>query len=96
VWLSCPYHGLDLHVSEAGTLLLGGRAITEDEVIELLERPGVDTCVLDVAERGGVVLEVAAAVLGCERERARQIEVEALRQVAEEFELIKEEEDELD
>lgn len=86
IWISCKYHGLDLNVSEAGTLLLGGRAITEDEVLDLLFRPGVDTCVLDVADRGGTVLENVGDVLGCERERARQIEVEAMRKYQEEWE----------
>jgi hypothetical protein len=39
------------------------------------------TCALDVAERGGQSLEEVGSLLNITRERARQIEVAALRKI---------------
>jgi hypothetical protein len=39
---------------------------------------GPASCVLDVADRGGVTLDAVGQALGCTRERIRQIEVRAL------------------
>lgn len=41
-----------------------------------------ETCVLDVADRGPLRLEVVGALLGVTRERVRQIEVKALRKLS--------------
>ncbi len=38
----------------------------------------VDTCVLDVADRGGSTLQEVADILGITRQRVEQIQVDAL------------------
>lgn len=38
-----------------------------------------ETCTLDIADRGGVTLDVVAAVMGLTRERVRQIEAHAIQ-----------------
>jgi len=38
----------------------------------------VDTCALDVAERGGVTLEEVGEIMNMTRERIRQVEVRGL------------------
>ena len=68
--MSCRWH-LYLDVdSDSGALKLNHR---EREPWELLE-----TCALDVADRGGVTLEEVGRIVGITRERVRQIEVMAL------------------
>jgi hypothetical protein len=91
-WAGCKYH-LALDVNPAtGSIHLnagarGSRTLQRrdrlgvEEWLEraadaVLDRP--ETCALDVAERGGATLEEVAELLGITRERARQIEVEAL------------------
>lgn len=39
---------------------------------------GAESCALDVAEQGGITLEAAGDLMGCTRERIRQIEERAL------------------
>ena len=41
--------------------------------------PGLPSCVLDVAEQGGLTLDEVGQILGVSRERVRQIETAALR-----------------
>jgi hypothetical protein len=71
-WVSCRHHLLT-DVSTFGALKLNFPDRDLDEL------PA--TCALDVAERGGLPLEEVGALLNVTRERARQIEVEALRKI---------------
>lgn len=64
-FVSCRYH-LYLDVTAVGALKLNFPHLEVDELAE--------TCALDVAERGGVVLDTVAEHLNITRERARQIE----------------------
>ena len=66
-WVSCLHH-LYLDVSEAGSV-----HIPRPDLDELAE-----TCALDVADRGPVVLDEIATALNVTRKRARQIEAIAL------------------
>lgn len=70
----CPFascrHHLALDVSEDGSIKQNFPHIDVDEM--------VDTCALDVADRGGLTLEETATRLNLTRERARQIEHRAL------------------
>lgn len=73
-WVSCPHH-LYLEVippsrSEPAGLRLAWPHLEPDEIPE--------TCALDVADRGGVTLEVVGGLLNLSRERVRQIERRAL------------------
>lgn len=70
-WTSCPYH-------------LGSEKRARDRGIVPLTPAEEDasTCVLDLADRGGMTLEEVGAVLGRTRERVRQIESNALRKLA--------------
>jgi hypothetical protein len=43
--------------------------------------PGEPTCVLDVADEGGVTHEVVAKMFGVTEQRAGQIEMDALRKI---------------
>jgi hypothetical protein len=67
-FVSCKYH-LALDVSGINVKL----NFPDREVWELDE-----TCALDVADRGGVILETVGELLNLTRERIRQIEVRAL------------------
>lgn len=74
----CPYvscsHNLYLDVNpESGAIKLNFPHL---EVWELAE-----TCSLDVADRGGITLEETGVILNVTRERARQIQAEALRRI---------------
>lgn len=73
-WVGCRYH-LFLEVSRHGSIQLLHPELEPDELD--------DSCTLDVAERQGIACEDAAAALGLTRERARQIEVDALEKVDE-------------
>ncbi len=71
----CPFvlckHHLFLDVNpETGSITFNFPDVEPDELIE--------SCALDVAERGGVVLEDVGNLLNLTRERARQIETKAL------------------
>jgi hypothetical protein len=68
-WLACRYH-LALDVSEAG-----GIKVNQTTKLENM----VDTCALDIVERGEeLTLEQLARMLNVTRERVRQIETKAL------------------
>lgn len=72
-YVSCKYH-LYLDVSrENGMLRLN---FPEHEVWEIPE-----TCALDVADRGGVVLEEVGVYTNLTRERIRQVESQGLAKV---------------
>jgi len=69
----CPFVGCEFHTylhldSRSGSMHLAG-----DDPLEMTE-----TCVLDVADRGGATLEEIGAMLGVTREAIRQTEVKAL------------------
>jgi len=71
-WVSCRHH-LYLDVNpESGTIKLN----TTGEVWDMAE-----TCSLDVADRGGAILEDVGRLLNLTRERVRQIEARALRKL---------------
>lgn len=73
-WVSCRHH-LYLEVKKNGNLVLPFPDKEPDEIGE--------TCSLDVADRGEHSLdEVGALVGGVTRERVRQIEAEALAEIA--------------
>lgn len=69
-YLGCRYH-LALDAKRTGALFF---PFGEDLELEQL----AETCVLDVAERGGVTLEAVGALLNLTRERVRQIETAGL------------------
>lgn len=71
-WVSCRFH-LGVDVSDAGSLILNHPAVAEGDLTKL-----PDTCVLDVAERGGATLEDVGERFGVSRERIRQMEERAL------------------
>lgn len=74
-WVSCRYH-----------LAIDVNPKTADVKLNHPQFPAAlpeETCVLDVANRGPLRLEVVGALLGVTRERVRQIEVKALRKLSE-------------
>lgn len=71
-WASCRHH-LAVDVRASGSLK---RAYPSTSVEDLL-----DTCSLDIADRGGVSLERIAHALGLTRERVRQLEVRTMAKV---------------
>lgn len=74
-FVSCEHH-LYLDVNPyTGNLKLNFPDLEVDEMVE--------SCVLDVADRGGVTLEEVGAVLNLTRERVRQIEVRGLLKLRE-------------
>lgn len=91
-YVGCRHH-IYADVSEVGSIHAPGhRVLAEpqykhgaDEVEAWLESvsdavaAAAETCVLDVADRGSVTLEVTGHLLGYTRERARQVEQTALR-----------------
>jgi hypothetical protein len=68
-WVSCSHH-LYLDVTAAGSLKLNHPHL---EVWEMRE-----SCLLDVADRGGVTLEQVGEIMNLTRERVRQLEVMGL------------------
>jgi hypothetical protein len=84
-WVSCKHH---LLWESRAAWLRGkfgrahGRYITRkaqpDEVLLDLLWDLPESCALDIADRGGDILEVAGQVLGLVRERVRQVEDVAL------------------
>ena len=73
-WVSCKFH-LYLDVSpKSGAVKLNFPDLEPHEMH--------DTCVLDVADRGGAPLEAVGQVMNLTRERIRQVEVRALAKLA--------------
>jgi hypothetical protein len=75
----CPFVGCKFHLyldvdERIGTIKLNFPDLEPWEMVE--------SCALDVAERGGVTLEVAAGLLNLTRERTRQIEARAEEELA--------------
>lgn len=64
-FVSCQFH-LYLDVGKKGSIKLNFPHLEPDELVE--------TCVLDVADRGGATLEEVADFINLTRERVRQIE----------------------
>ncbi|HTJ17793.1 MAG TPA: sigma factor-like helix-turn-helix DNA-binding protein [Steroidobacteraceae bacterium] len=64
-FVSCRYH-LFLDVTRNGGLTLNYPDLEPDQLLE--------SCCLDVADRGGATLEIVGEVLNLTRERARQLE----------------------
>jgi hypothetical protein len=74
----CPYVGClyNLYLDQNGRdLKFNFPYLTPDQM------PAAWSCVLDVAERGGVTLEEIGDALNVTRERTRQIELVALRKL---------------
>lgn len=71
-FVSCKFH-LYLDALATGTLKLNWPEHEPDQIPQ--------TCVLDVADRGGSTLEEVAEVFNMTRERVRQIEEDALRKI---------------
>ncbi len=69
VWMRCRHH-LAIDVTPSGGIQVNHPGIELDEM--------VDTCALDVADRGPLTLEETGARMNVTRERMRQIEVRAL------------------
>lgn len=67
-FLSCRFH-LYLDVTPAGGITLN---FPDKELHELAE-----TCALDVADRGGIILAEVGSLMNVTRERVRQIEAKA-------------------
>ena len=71
-FVSCRYH-LGVDVTDTGSLKINFPDRSTSDL--------PSTCALDVAERGGQSLEEVGSLLNITRERARQIEVAALRKI---------------
>jgi len=71
-FVSCRYH-LYLDVTHAGGVTLNFPDLEPEEMVE--------SCALDVADRGGVTLEELGEKLNTTRERVRQIEAVAFAKV---------------
>jgi hypothetical protein len=74
LFISCKHH-LYLDVSpRTGSIKLNFPDLEVDEMAE--------TCVLDVADRGGTAIEDVGTIMNLTRERVRQVEVQALADIA--------------
>lgn len=72
----CPHVSCRHHL--AADVTFAGAVVTRWAPEEEPERP---SCSLDVAEQGGLSMEETATILGCSRERVRQIEEKAMRKM---------------
>jgi hypothetical protein len=72
-WVSCKYH-LAIDVNEEN-----GALKVNFPHLEVWDMP--ETCALDVADRGGIVLERAAELMNLTRERVRQVELVAVNRL---------------
>jgi hypothetical protein len=70
-WIGCRYH-LIWETAEAAQMWRKENWDDDRIVDYLMQMP--ETCVLDVADEGGVTLETVAQIMGITRERVRQIE----------------------
>jgi hypothetical protein len=85
-WVGCKYHNAINVNPDTGSIGLTTAGVAEGDLSGL-----VDTCALDVADRGGVPLDHVGQVLGISRERVRQIEdraIESLEKRKDELEQI--------
>lgn len=73
-WVSCKYN-LYLDVSKAGAVKFNFPDI------EVENMP--DSCVLDVADRGGITLEEVGQIMNLTRERIRQVELHGISKIKE-------------
>jgi len=64
-WVRCRHHMI--------WAITGIEKRTDDEICDLIFSLS-ETCVLDVADKGGATLEEIGQILGITRERVRQIE----------------------
>lgn len=64
-WVRCKHHMV--------WATHGYARLSDDEIVDLIFSLS-ETCVLDVADRGGATLEQVGAILGITRERVRQLE----------------------
>lgn len=71
-FVSCKWH-LYLDVSPLGSIKLNFPDLDPDELTE--------TCALDVADRGGAILEQVGALMNITRERVRQLEAIAFKKL---------------
>lgn len=79
LFVSCKYN-LYLDVNpNTGSVKLN---FPDKEIWELAE-----TCVLDVADKGGITLEEVGKIMNLTRERIRQVETHGLRTLAEELDI---------
>jgi hypothetical protein len=72
-FMSCKYH-LALDVNPSGSLVVYDLEAAANGDLSRMEH----SCVLDLADRGGMTLEEVGDILGVTRERIRQVEVKAL------------------
>jgi hypothetical protein len=71
-WVGCKWH-LYLDVARTGALILNFPDHEPDELVE--------SCALDLADRGGLILEDVGAIYNVTRERVRQVQDEALEKI---------------
>jgi hypothetical protein len=69
--ISCEHHMLWALISDKAPHRFFKK--TDDEIVDIIFSLK-ETCVLDVADRGGVTLDEIGQILGITRERTRQIE----------------------
>ena len=86
-WISCKYHlaieGVRANGEPKYNKLLDIESKTNPEDIELNLYLLPETCALDIADKGGCILEDVGELLGISRERIRQIEVHAVNALQE-------------
>lgn len=84
-YVSCRHHLLIDSMRGGGFKILFPDLVDIDpetqEVLDVRLEEMPATCALDVADQGGVILEVVAHLLNCVRERVRQIEANALSRI---------------
>jgi Sigma-70, region 4 len=74
-WVGCKWHAY-LDVTDTGSIVLNFPDVDPESLDRLPY-----SCVLDVADHGGAILEDVGAVMNLTRERVRQIEAQALRRL---------------
>lgn len=71
-WVSCKYN-LFLDVERTGSIKFNFRHLEPEEMVE--------SCVLDIADKGGVILNDVGRAMNVTRERIRQLEAAAIRKL---------------